>query len=94
MLSLLLLLSQQMGIVHAVSHLSDLVRPKTSQHKQLPIEQTCGQCLAFAQIGSALTSTAVLPLAVAVTSVQIDNAVAQYFSPGTIHAFQSRAPPQ
>jgi hypothetical protein len=93
LLSLLLLLSQQMGIAHAVSHLSD-ARQQTSQDKQLPVEQTCEQCLAYAQIGSGLTSAAVLPLVQAVVSLVIDNALTQYFSPRTVYAFQSRAPPQ
>jgi len=94
-----------MGIAHAVSHLSDVHqggrqdgrqdgRQKTSQNKQLPIEQACEQCLAYAQLSSGLTSTPALPLVQAVASLVIDNATAQYFSPQTVYAFQSRAPPQ
>ena len=97
LLSLLLLLSQQMGIAHAVSHLSDGRqdgRQKTSQNKQLPIEQACEQCLAYAQLGSGLTSAPALPLLQAATSLVIDSTTAQYFSPRTVYAFQSRAPPQ
>ena len=93
LLSLLLLLSQQMGVAHAVSHLSD-VRQQTSQNKQLPVEQMCEQCLAYAQIGSALTSAAVLPVVQIAASVVVDGATAQYFSLRTVYAFQSRAPPQ
>ena len=96
LLSLLLLLSQQMGIAHAVSHLSDVRqdgRQQTSQNKQLPIEQTCEQCLAYAQLGSGLTSAPALPLVQPVAGLVIDDATAQYFSPRTVFAFQSRAPP-
>lgn len=93
LLALLLLLSQQMGIAHAVSHLSDASH-KTSQNKQLPIEQTCGQCLAYAQIGSALTGPSVLPLVQAAPALVIDTVLPQHFSPRTVFAFHSRAPPQ
>lgn len=93
LLALLLLLSQQMGIAHAVSHLSN-ANHKISQNKQLPIEQTCEQCLVYAQIGSALTSPATLPLVDAVARLVIDTVLLQHFSPATIFAFHSRAPPQ
>lgn len=92
LLALLLLLSQQLGMAHAVSHLSDAQR--TSQHnKQLPIDQTCSQCLAFAQIGSALTNP---PFAFFATSFAgLAPLVALYHrSYGKpFLAFQFRAPP-
>jgi hypothetical protein len=91
-----LLMSQQLAVVHAVSHIAD-ARPHTSQHKQqnkqLPAEQSCAQCLAFAQIDSALTGSA-LPA----QTTGIDVAVslvpaAGRLGPDSFSAFHSRAPP-
>jgi len=49
-----LLLSQQLGIAHAISHFSSDTSSGGLDQKQLPGEMQCGQCLAFAAIGSAL----------------------------------------
>jgi hypothetical protein len=96
LLALSLLVSQQLALVHAVSHIAD-ARPPTSQHtpqnKQLPAEQSCAQCLAFAQIGSALTGST-LPAQAA----GIDDAVnvvppAGRLGPDIFSAFHPRAPP-
>jgi hypothetical protein len=92
LLALLLLGSQQMGFAHAVSHLSDNSR-HTQQNKQLPIEQVCDQCLAFAQIGSALTNLALLVLAdAAPVSVPLPH-VSPVLLPRAPCVFHSRAPP-
>lgn len=72
LLSLLLVLSQQMGISHALSHWPDRGQAERTlqleqagaqgqsqeqrRAKSLSLEQSCAQCLAFAQIGSALDS--------------------------------------
>ena len=94
MLALLLLLSQQMGFAHAVSHSSDHPRYSSSHGKQLPIEQTCQQCLAFAQIGSALPSAIFsLPAVVAPDALAIANSPPVLY-PRAIRAFHSRAPPR
>lgn len=101
LLSLLLVLSQQMGIVHAVSHLSDvrhgtrqLQESERSVSKNLALDQSCEQCLAFAQIASALdtpfytfpaASHSAPVAAVAGTPVACQR---------TVCVFQSRAPPQ
>ncbi|MFC3107634.1 hypothetical protein ACFQAT_01020 [Undibacterium arcticum] len=94
LLALLLLLSQQMGFAHAVSHISDQPRYSTSHGKQLPIEQVCEQCLAFAQIGSALP-THVFSLAADTAPDAVTLATSTpVLYPRPIRAFQSRAPPQ
>jgi hypothetical protein len=88
-----MLLSQQLGIVHAISHLSSDVHTSASQKKQLPAELQCAQCLAFAAIGSGLTSAA-SPLALpnAVTDAHVAAArIVELPSPS--RAFDSRAPP-
>jgi hypothetical protein len=92
LLALLLLLTQQMGYTHAVSHLSDGSH-RTQQNKQLPIEQVCDQCLAFAQIGSAMTSHALLVLADAAPNPITLPLPTHILVPRTVCVFHSRAPP-
>ncbi|MES2261652.1 MAG: hypothetical protein V4724_24310 [Pseudomonadota bacterium] len=101
-LSLLLVLSQQMGITHAVSHLSDirssagqqLEQRETSLSKTLALDQSCEQCLAFAQIASALdTPFHSFPAAPHVAPVSIVVAT-PLACQRTVCVFQSRAPPK
>jgi hypothetical protein len=92
LLALLLLLSQQMGYAHAVSHLSDSTH-RTRQNKQLPIEQACDQCLAFAQIGSALTSHALLIFEDATPGFIAPFLPTHILVHRTVCVFHSRAPP-
>jgi len=92
LLALLLLLSQQLAAVHAVSHIGD-ARTHSTQEKQLPADQVCAQCLAFASIGSALTGHAP-----AFVGNGVDDAVDVTMPhdrarPEAFRAFQSRAPP-
>lgn len=88
-----LLFAQQAGAVHPVLHLAQHHQDRAPDHTQLPAEQDCKQCLAFAQIGAALTGNvfllpadeapqAVLPLRTAALPVL-----------RTIRAYQSHAPP-
>ncbi len=56
LLGFALLLAQQGAVWHAVSHLREVPAP-SQQNKQLPHSETCAQCLAFAHIGGAVTSS-------------------------------------
>ncbi|MES2128202.1 MAG: hypothetical protein V4463_13100 [Pseudomonadota bacterium] len=96
-LSIVLLLSQQMAIAHAISHWSGsarLVQDEGSRlSKAVATDQSCEQCLAFAQIASALgnaprtfAATDVASIGVAMWAVSAD--CARPACP-----FQSRAPP-
>lgn len=92
LLALLLLLSQQLATVHGLSHLSD-ARNRTTQEKQLPADQACAQCVAFAQVGTGLTGK---PFVLA--DLGVDEAagpVAARTGPAAVAftAFRSRAPP-
>jgi hypothetical protein len=104
LLALLLVLSQQMGISHAVSHLS-AVRHVAEQAQLLSqdadgsaspglaLDQNCSQCLAFAQIASAIDTPfysfpAVLQGAPLVLAFATPQACQR-----TVCVFQSRAPP-
>jgi hypothetical protein len=91
--ALLLLLSQQLGVMHAVSHLSSDPASSSSQKNHLPSEMQCGQCLAFAALGSGLTGS---PPSVIFFPVAADTAIAVLLvKPLTaaLRAFNSRAPP-
>jgi hypothetical protein len=92
-LVLLLLFSQQLGIAHAVSHLSPEKTSSTTNDKRLPAELQCDQCLAFAAIGSALgASQHAFFCAMQAEGMAIPNTASALLS--TKHrAFDSRAPP-
>ena len=100
LLSLLLVLSQQMGISHALAHWSSqraMVTAGDSSDaepaKSLALDPSCGQCLAFAQIGTA-ADTGFYSFPIARDNTQaVDIAVAPELCQRTACAFRSRAPP-
>lgn len=88
-----LLLSQQLGIMHAISHISQDAAYGSVQEKRLPRELQCEQCLTFAAFGSGLTGALPSPL---FFLPEIDTAIAVSIVerlPATPRAFDSRAPP-
>lgn len=98
-LTLLLLLSQQLGIAHSVTHLSHsshLSHPAesgSSRDQQLPGDLHCATCLAFAAIGAALND--VTHAGDVGAAKFITEAGARASSPldDPLCAFQPRAPP-
>lgn len=92
LLALMLLLSQQLGHMHAMSHLADgAANPAHS--KQLPVEKVCELCLAFSAVGTALTGSAHMPSAFT-ASYPLPVVTAPHFPAlARITAFHSRAPP-
>lgn len=105
MLSLLLVLSQQMGISHALSHWSasgagggaaQAARAgerQASASKSLALDQSCDQCLAFAQIGSALDTPVHSFPAMRSDAVAVSGSAEQSCCRRTVCVFHSRAPP-
>jgi hypothetical protein len=102
LLSLLLLLAQQMGISHGMAHWSGtlaktphLQAPSTPSRlsASLALDQTCDQCLAFAQIAAAVGSPAHAMFAERSLALAIapPTTPTHYFK--TVCAFQPRAPP-
>lgn len=91
-LTCLLLLSQQLGMVHAISHLAEDLSA-ASRKTPLPAELQCEECLAFAAIGAGLTGSppAVSPLPAA-TAMPVAVLHVNPF-PAPLRAFDSRAPP-
>ncbi len=104
LLSLLLVLSQQLGITHAISHLSDVSQGSQqrlerdagagfSTSKNLALDQNCDQCLAFAHIAHALdTPSYTFPVADHAAPVVLV-AATPVACQRTTCVFQSRAPP-
>lgn len=105
LLSLLLLLSQQMAIAHAMTHwagsrdgAAQLHKAGGEQHERgissaFAQDQTCEQCLAFAQIAGALGSPARSFATDLAPSRAANASVTQPGCVRTTCAFQSRAPP-
>ena len=99
-LALLLVLSQQMGMAHALAHalahgMSHASQEQGQRHdaKSLAADQGCAQCLAFAQIGSALDTPVHFFPAARDTASAIALPDAQPECLRTVCVFQSRAPP-
>ena len=104
LLALLLVLSQQMGMAHALAHALAHVLTHALAHgqsqsqdghdvKSLAPDQGCAQCLAFAQIGSALDTPPHFFPAARDTAAAIALPGAQPKCLRTVCVFQSRAPP-
>jgi hypothetical protein len=101
LLSLLLLISQQMAIAHAVSHWGDRVAPAAQGQQSgeftlaeaLALDQICSDCLSFAQIGGMVGSEPFrfAPADARLARVCIDASHAACAR--TICAYHSRAPP-
>jgi len=97
LLSLLLVLTQQMGFTHALSHWSAQTTAQASNDDDSPkaqsFDQSCEQCLAFAQIGTPL-DVHVHSFPVSgndASAVAVDPALA--LCQRTVCVFHSRAPP-
>lgn len=92
-LALLLLLTQQLGAVHAVRHLGADAVHRTADEKKLPLDAQCEQCLAYASIGSALTGEPVTPF-IARHAIRVTvPVVALVLLPPAYSLFRPRAPP-
>jgi len=102
LLSLLLVLSQQMGLTHAVSHVSGQrhgteqveERDDASTSRGKALDQNCSQCLAFAQMASVLATPSSTFPAMEHKAPQVAIADVPQACQRTVCVFQSRAPPQ
>ena len=92
MLSLLLLMTQQLGLAHGVSHGSD-TGYGAPHGKQLPVDQNCAKCLAFAPVGSAPISQFSLSFADAAGDAGFFTSLCRIATLRTVCPFLSRAPP-
>lgn len=104
LLSLLLLVSQQMATSHAMSHWGAALSGGQAQahsggdakdlSSAFAQDPTCDQCLAFAQLAGPLGSHPRGFAAVDLVDVVIGNGTHQPACARTVCAFHSRAPPQ
>ncbi len=101
MLALMLLVSQQMALSHAMAHWAN-AREVASSNQQgadsrsassLSQDQTCDKCLAFAQIATAVGSTSGNANAIEVATVAVAPQVCQAELARCHRVYQSRAPP-
>lgn len=101
LLSLLLLLSQQMAISHAVSHWSGSLGASVKAHEDADSrlssafaqDPTCNQCLAFAQLAGALGNPECRFSFAASASYALAGSLRHSNCIRTLVAFQPRAPP-
>lgn len=101
LLSLLLLLSQQMAMSHMVSHLSGRAVPAAVQHrgadgglsKSIAQDQWCDQCLSFAQIAGAVGSPTRTFAPLDSGADPLPTLAGHSPCARTVCAFHSRAPP-
>jgi hypothetical protein len=88
-----LLLSQQLGFAHAISHLATRADAGSLQKKSLPAELQCEQCLHFSALGSGLTSAAPTLALPAASTLPFIAPRVEAPHPRVARAFDSRAPP-
>lgn len=105
LLSLLLLVSQQMAFAHAMSHFTGklgsphpvaaLSQPETEKDLSSAVAQdrSCSQCLVFAQMATAIGSTPRQFVSPGLQDERIIAFATTEATPRTVCAFHSRAPP-
>lgn len=101
LLSLLLLISQQMASSHVMSHLAGNADAGAALFqgddgglaKAVAQDQTCSQCLAFAQLSGPLASTPPAFVIPRQRPLPVDHVGTPDVRAGIIVAFQPRAPP-
>jgi len=103
LLAVLLVLSQQLGMAHAVSHWSDFRSgPERQQATDvdgngpsagLTLDHNCSECAAFASLASAIHTPSFAFLSADYSAPQSGVALPQIHSARTALAYHSRAPP-
>jgi hypothetical protein len=102
LLSLLLLVSQQMAVSHAMSHWSGSTDKSVNVQfdgtdkpsKPVAHEHSCAHCFAYGQLASAIGSSAYAFPAVDVQWMHLASLAPSADCTRTVCVFQSRAPPQ
>jgi len=103
LLALLLVLSQQLGMAHAVSHWSDFRHGGEQQQAAdvdgnglsagLALDHNCSQCAAFASLATAIHTPSFTFPAVDYSAPQAGVVLPQLDGTRTARAYDSRAPP-
>ncbi len=100
-LALMLLVSQQMALSHAMAHWASAGAAAASVDQgadgrvasSLSQDQTCEKCLAFAQIASAVGSSCGNAIAIEVNTFAVAPQACQADGVRLLQPYQSRAPP-
>lgn len=103
LLAVLLVLSQQLGMAHAVSHWSDFRNSSEQQQATdvddnglsagLALDHNCSQCAAFASLATAIHTPSFTFPSVDYSAPQSGVALPQLHSARAARAYDSRAPP-
>jgi hypothetical protein len=100
LLSLVLLVSQQMAFAHALTHWTGQLPPvaaKASSDSDLSSsvaqDQSCSQCLAFAQLASVIGSSPRQFVPLDLQAERVHGYAILEAAPRTVCVFHSRAPP-
>lgn len=93
LLALLLLLSQQMALAHAVTHIRQPVESGSTTDDGLPDELQCIKCFAFASVGTALSSAALSWFIALDARWSTPAGIVIHPRRSLLRAFDSRAPP-
>lgn len=103
LLGVLLVLSQQLGMAHAVSHWSDFRRSSEQQQATdadgngisagLALDHSCSECAAFASLASAIHTPSFTFPSVDYSAPEAGVALLQLNDARTARAYNSRAPP-
>jgi len=103
LLAVLLVLSQQLGMAHAVSHWSDFRHSSEQQQASdvdgngisagLALDHNCSECAAFASLASAIHTPSFTFPSVDYSAPQAGVALLQPTGARTARAYDSRAPP-
>ena len=103
LLPMLLVLSQQLGMAHAVSHWSDIRHGSEQQQATdvdsnglsagLALDHNCSQCAAFASLATAIHTSSFTFPAVDYSAPQLGAVLHQLPGARTARAYDSRAPP-
>jgi len=101
-LALLLLLTQQLGVMHVYTHWSGVEQQGVAQlsdedhaehRKRVAVHKVCAECVSVAQMAAAITSA---PLTLALSTLSTGPVVIEATLPAcerTTCVFHSRAPP-
>ena len=103
LLAVLLVLSQQLGMAHAVSHWSDFRHGSEQQQLAdidgnglsagLALDHNCSQCAAFASVATAIHTPSFTFPSVDYNAPQAGVPLPQLHGARTARAYDSRAPP-
>jgi len=87
-----LLFAQQGAVLHALSHFADSVPAQSQHEKHLPHSPACDKCVAYADIGSTVSSS-LLVFSAQKTATTLAVAVFALFFSVRLRSYLSRAPP-